>query len=99
MIVPWVRVPHLASHRLARMSAQLSDQWQKVYAHPRDAETAAVTYSVLGASVVTATANQFGRDEVEHFSRGPVDNDVVLDEEDVGVVTYRGDEGRRRGLR
>jgi hypothetical protein len=32
--VPWVRVPHLASHRLARMSAQLSDEWQKVYAHP-----------------------------------------------------------------
>jgi hypothetical protein len=26
---------------------------------PRDAETAAVTYNVLGASVVTATANQF----------------------------------------
>jgi hypothetical protein len=34
LIVPWVRVPHLASHLLARMSAQLSDDWQKVYAHP-----------------------------------------------------------------
>jgi hypothetical protein len=34
LIVPWVRVPLLASHRLARMSAQLSDEWQKVYAHP-----------------------------------------------------------------
>ncbi|MEO8185279.1 MAG: Druantia anti-phage system protein DruA [Deltaproteobacteria bacterium] len=34
LILPWVRVPHLASHLLARMSAQLSDDWQRVYAHP-----------------------------------------------------------------
>lgn len=34
LILPWVRVPHLASHLLARMSGQLSDDWQKVYAHP-----------------------------------------------------------------
>lgn len=34
LILPWVRVPHLASHLLGRMSAQLSDDWRKVYAHP-----------------------------------------------------------------
>lgn len=34
LILPWVRVPHLASHLLARMSAQLSADWEKVYAHP-----------------------------------------------------------------
>jgi len=34
LILQWVRVPHLASHLLARMSTQLSDEWQKVYAHP-----------------------------------------------------------------
>ena len=34
LILPWVRVPHLASHVLGRMSAQLSADWQKVYAHP-----------------------------------------------------------------
>lgn len=34
LILPWVRVPHLASHLLGRMSAQLSDDWLKVYAHP-----------------------------------------------------------------
>jgi len=34
LILPWVRVPHLASHLLARMSAQLSVDWQQVYAHP-----------------------------------------------------------------
>jgi hypothetical protein len=34
LILPWVRVPHLASHLLGRMSAQLSGDWQKLYAHP-----------------------------------------------------------------
>jgi hypothetical protein len=34
LILPWVRVPHLASHLLGRMSAQLSADWQTVYAHP-----------------------------------------------------------------
>jgi Druantia protein DruA len=34
LILPWVRVPHLASHLLARMAAQLSVDWQQVYAHP-----------------------------------------------------------------
>ena len=34
LILPWVRVPHLASHLLGRMSRQLSADWQKLYAHP-----------------------------------------------------------------
>jgi len=34
LILPWVRVPHLASHLLGRMSRQLSSDWQLVYAHP-----------------------------------------------------------------
>jgi len=34
LILPWVRVPHLASHLLGRMSRQLSAGWQSVYAHP-----------------------------------------------------------------
>jgi hypothetical protein len=34
LILPWVRVPHLASHLLGRMAAQLSLDWQQVYAHP-----------------------------------------------------------------
>jgi Domain of unknown function (DUF4338) len=33
LIPPWVRVPHLASHLLARMTRMLSDEWQKVYDH------------------------------------------------------------------
>jgi hypothetical protein len=34
LILPWIRVPHLASHLLGRMARQLSEDWQKVYAHP-----------------------------------------------------------------
>jgi hypothetical protein len=34
LILPWVRVPHLASHLLGRMSRQLSGDWERVYAHP-----------------------------------------------------------------
>lgn len=34
LILPWIRVPHLASHLLGRMARQLSADWQTVYAHP-----------------------------------------------------------------
>ncbi|MBN2196940.1 MAG: DUF4338 domain-containing protein [Polyangiaceae bacterium] len=34
LILPWIRVPHLASHLLGRMSQQLSADWEKLYAHP-----------------------------------------------------------------
>ena len=34
LILPWVRVPHLASHILGRMAATVSDDWQAMYHHP-----------------------------------------------------------------
>lgn len=34
LILPWVRVPYLASHLLGRMSRQLSADWQEYFAHP-----------------------------------------------------------------
>jgi hypothetical protein len=34
LLLPWVRVPHLASHLLGRMARHLSADWQRVYAHP-----------------------------------------------------------------
>lgn len=34
LILPWVTVPHLASHVLGRMAALLSSDWQRVYGHP-----------------------------------------------------------------
>jgi len=34
LILPWVKVPHLASHLLSRMSDRIAEDWQRVYAHP-----------------------------------------------------------------
>lgn len=34
LILPWVRVPHLASHLLGRIARRLSADWQRLYAHP-----------------------------------------------------------------
>lgn len=34
LILPWVRVPHLASHVLGRIARRLSSDWQAKYGHP-----------------------------------------------------------------
>lgn len=34
LILPWVRVPHLASHILGRIARRISNDWQAKYAHP-----------------------------------------------------------------
>jgi hypothetical protein len=34
LILPWVRIPHLASHILGRIVATLSDDWEHMYNHP-----------------------------------------------------------------
>jgi len=34
LILPWVRVAHLASHLLGRLARVVSGQWQEMYGHP-----------------------------------------------------------------
>jgi hypothetical protein len=34
LILPWVEVPHLASHLLGRMAKQVAQDWEKIYRHP-----------------------------------------------------------------
>jgi len=34
LILPWVRVEHLASHILGRMATRISDDWEQMYGHP-----------------------------------------------------------------
>ena len=34
LILPWVRVPHLASHLLGRIAKTISEDWLKIYHHP-----------------------------------------------------------------
>ena len=56
LILPWVRVPHLASHLLAQATRRLSQDWQGRYGHPVwlvesfvDSERfAATTYKAAG---------------------------------------------------
>lgn len=34
LILPWIAVPHLASHLLGRMARRLSEDWERIYGHP-----------------------------------------------------------------
>jgi len=34
LILPWIRVPHLASHILGRVAAALPADWERMYSHP-----------------------------------------------------------------
>ena len=34
LILPWVQVPHLASHILGKVTRGLSDDWERMYDHP-----------------------------------------------------------------
>jgi hypothetical protein len=34
LILPWVEVPHLASHILGRMARALPRDWERIYSHP-----------------------------------------------------------------
>jgi hypothetical protein len=34
LILPWVKVPHLASHLLGRVAQVVSEDWQRLYHHP-----------------------------------------------------------------
>jgi hypothetical protein len=34
LILPWARMPHLASHILAMVARRISDDWSQVYEHP-----------------------------------------------------------------
>jgi hypothetical protein len=34
LILPWVKVPHLASHILGRIARRISSDWQTKYGHP-----------------------------------------------------------------
>ncbi len=36
LVLPWVRVPRLASHVLGRIARRLSQDWQRKYGHPID---------------------------------------------------------------
>jgi len=84
LILPWVRVPHLASHILSLITRRLSRDWQAKYGHPIDlVETfvererfAGTCYRAAGWVRVGATTGR-GRNGPGRAPRGPV-KDVYL---------------------
>jgi hypothetical protein len=83
LVLPWVRVPHLASHVLSRVGRRLSRDWQAKYGHPIDlvetfverARFAGTAYQAAGWRAVGATTGR-GRNG-GHARRGPI-KDVWL---------------------
>ena len=79
LILPWVRVPHLASHILSRVTRCLSQDWQNKYGHPIDLlETfverdrfAGTAYRAAGWIAVGATTGR-GRNGPGRAPQGPV---------------------------
>lgn len=79
LILPWVRVPHLASHILSRITRRLSSDWQDKYGHPihlvetfveRD-RFAGTCYRAAGWVALGATTGR-GRNSPGLAPQGPV---------------------------
>ncbi|MFA5123795.1 DUF4338 domain-containing protein [Zavarzinia sp.] len=76
LILPWVQVPHLASHLLGRMARMLSSEWQQVYGHPvhlletfvHAERYRGTCYRAANWTVVGRTTGR-GKDDRDH--RGP----------------------------
>jgi hypothetical protein len=79
LILPWVEVPHLASHLLGRMTRMLPAEWLRVYGHPvHFAET--FVYPERFAGTCYRAANWIwlgrttgrGKDDQTHRANRPV---------------------------
>lgn len=61
LILPWVRVPHLASHLLSQLTLRLSADWQRKYGHPIYlVETFVERHRFAGACYQAAAWSQAG---------------------------------------
>jgi Domain of unknown function (DUF4338) len=79
LILPWVRVPHLASHLLRLVTARLSHDWQQKYGHPihlvetfvQRERFAGTCYGAAGWFPVGATTGR-GRNHPQHTAKAPL---------------------------
>jgi hypothetical protein len=79
LILPWARVPHLASYVLARMARVLSADWQQRYAHPiywletfiDPARFASTCYRAANWICLGRTTGR-GKDDLTHRSHLPL---------------------------
>jgi hypothetical protein len=84
LILPWVRIPHLASHILSLVSRRVSQDWQTKYGHPlRMLETfvehgrfAGTCYKAANWACVGKTAGR-GRDDTYNTASLPI-KDIYL---------------------
>lgn len=76
LILPWVQVPHLASHLLGRMARMLPAEWERMYGHPvylletfvHAERYRGTCYRAANWTVVGRTTGR-GKDDRDH--RGP----------------------------
>jgi hypothetical protein len=84
LILPWARVPHLASHLLGRMAARISRDWERLYAHPLylletfvdPARFAATCYRAANWVAVGRTTGR-GQNDLTHRPNRPVKEVLV----------------------
>jgi len=77
LILPWVRVEHLASHLLARMAARIAKDWERMYAHPvhlletfvNPERFAGTCYRAANWQVLGATTGRGHKDQTNKANR------------------------------
>lgn len=85
LILPWVRVPHLASHLLGRVARSLSADWQLLYGHPiyfletfvDPQRFAGTCYRAANWTHLGVTTGR-GKDDATHLPNRPIKNVLGL---------------------
>jgi hypothetical protein len=85
LIMPWVHVPHLASHLLGRMTRMLSAEWTRVYGHPihfvetfvEPARFAGTCYRAANWALLGETTGR-GKDDLTHKANRTIKNVLGL---------------------
>lgn len=85
LVLPWVRVPHLASHILGRLARRLSGDWEEIYGHPiylletfvDPSRFGGTSYRAANWRVVGQTTGR-GKDDQTHRANRPVKQILVM---------------------
>lgn len=90
LILPWVHVPHLASHILGRLTRRLASDWQAKYAHPVHAVETFVDRSRFRGTCYRA-ANWICVGQTQGRSRQDKDHSLHVPVKDVYVYPLTAD--------
>ena len=90
LILPWIRIPHLASHTLSIITHRISDDWQRKYGHPvYFLETYVERSRYIGTMYKASNWQRIG--ETTGLGRDSVSNRATLPIKDVYVYPMRKD--------